>query len=450
MSAVLHCAEDISDTIHELLKDETDDTSSQSRSTWSTRLKECVEAADTINYCMQHQKRIVDDILVLSRLDSQLLELTPVAAQPVDLVQQTLRMFEVEAKAANMTLSFVEDSSLRDLEISWLTFDPNRVTQILVNLVGNAIKFTKSQPRRDIRVSISAHRIQPSNETRAVEFIPERSERRGSVFGIDTDGKSDTIYLAFGVSDSGQGLNTEEKKLLFERFSQASPKTHTQYGGSGLGLFICRQLAELHGGRIGVSSEAGEGSNFFFYIETRRVIDSAELSGHAATSRGITMEQNRASSELDTKSSKLAVSKRLDISDVGTTTPPGNYPHLHVLVVEDNLVNQKVVLKQLRKQGCTVHVANNGQEALEFIKTTTYWKDSHDARQLSVVLMDLEMPVMNGITCVKKMREFEESGLISGHIPTIAVTANARQEQLDMALRAGMVSLGCLFTAAAC
>lgn len=115
----------------------------------------------------------------------------------------------------------------------------------------------------------------------------------------------------------------------------------------------------------------------------------------------------------------------------------------HILLVEDNLINQKVLSKQLRNTGCTVYVANHGVEALDFLSTTTLWKDGsldQNRNELSVILMDLEMPIMDGLTCTRKIRDLEREGKLKHHVPIIAVTANARSEQMDIALEAGMVS----------
>lgn len=115
----------------------------------------------------------------------------------------------------------------------------------------------------------------------------------------------------------------------------------------------------------------------------------------------------------------------------------------HILLVEDNLINQKVLSKQLRNTGCTVHVANHGVEALEFLRTTTLWVDGPQVKnpnELSIILMDLEMPIMDGLTCTRRIRELEREGKLKGNVPIIAVTANARLEQMDLAIEAGMVS----------
>ena len=110
-----------------------------------------------------------------------------------------------------------------------------------------------------------------------------------------------------------------------------------------------------------------------------------------------------------------------------------------ILLVEDNLVNQRVLDKQLTKAGHSVTLANHGREALEHLKGTKVWKGNEDAKDLDVVLMDLEMPVMDGLTATRHIRELEANGDVRCHVPIIAVTANARKEQIETCLQAGMV-----------
>lgn len=116
----------------------------------------------------------------------------------------------------------------------------------------------------------------------------------------------------------------------------------------------------------------------------------------------------------------------------------------HILLVEDNLINQKVLRKQLENNGCTVHVANHGVEALLFLEKTTRWADTDTNKPppiaLSLILMDLEMPIMDGLTCARQIRDLEAARKLNGHTPIIAVTANARVEQMNVAMDVGMVS----------
>ena len=142
------------------------------------------------------------------------------------------------------------------------------------------------------------------------------------------------------------------------------------------------------------------------------------------------------------------------VTSAGTSTPAaaaggGDAPppiQKRVLIVEDNLVNQRVLQKQLKNLGTEVHLANHGGEALEKLRQSTYWAD-HNSNSgttppidIGVVLMDQEMPVMDGLTCTRRIRELEQEGKLTGHVPIIAVTANARAEQVQTALDAGMVS----------
>lgn len=216
---------------------------------------------------------------------------------------------------------------------------------------------------------------------------------------------------------------------LFNRFSQATPRTHVQYGGSGLGLFISRELTELQGGEIGVASESGKGSTFAFYVKARKA-PIPNASGQPAGHGGAEMQVSAIAS----------IQPRTTLQTTSAATADTTSEKYHILIVEDNLVNQKVLRKQLINQGFFVEVANHGEEALEYLQETQFWSGREQSgKELTVVLMDLEMPVMDGLTCVKTIRELERQGKFSGHVPTIAVTANVRKEQIDTALAAGMV-----------
>jgi len=256
------------------------------------------------------------------------------------------------------------------------------------------------------------------------------------------------VYLladSIQVQDSGCGLTPEEKKKLFNRFSQASPRTHVQYGGSGLGLFISRQLTELQGGEIGVASESGVGSTFAFYVKARRAESQQNLEAIQKRLDSDFQSNARLATNIPTsiKGHEESVSAILNVPSKPATSaeqPPGSNPaNWHVLIVEDNIVNQKILAQQIRKLGSTVYVANHGGEALDIIRKTVHYRGREaDGEELSVILMDLEMPVMDGLTCVRKIREMEAEGLIRGHLPIIAVTANARSEQILMAKETGM------------
>jgi signal transduction histidine kinase/DNA-binding NarL/FixJ family response regulator len=393
------------------------------------------DAAQTIVLCAQHQKRIIDDILVLSKLESNLLLITPIEVQPVSLIEGALKMFDGEVQKADVELRFRVEQSFKDLAIDWVRLDPSRLLQVFINLITNAIKFTQPEPKRQIIITIGASLDYPAVRN-GIEYLPREISRKDLSEGPEW-ASGQVVYLNIEVQDSGRGLSDRERKLLFQRFSQASPRTHVQYGGSGLGLFISRELTELQGGQIGVASEIGVGSTFAFYVKTRRCSPPEN-----SAPNGAHFIDMRVHADLPYNAGLAGTQSSLNPPKVESQASVPALPPIHVLVVEDNLVNQKVLSKQLRNEGCIVSVANHGEEALLFLSTTRFWKGREsNGVPLSIVLMDLEMPIMDGLTCVKRIRELQKEGVVVAHVPVIAVTANARSEQIATAKNSGMDSV---------
>lgn len=194
----------------------------------------------------------------------------PSRTRPREIVEKAIAVFQRELKASGIILTFQEDSSINDFDVDWVMLDQQRFVQVLFNLITNSIKVVKnmSEPRRNIVVKLSAS----SNKTPSdglIRFVKPRHPSRPVDFG-DLREHSEAFFLVTTVEDTGPGLSTEELEGLFERFAQESPKTESKYGGSGLGLFISRDLTELQGGRIGMASEAGRGSKFVFSVEATR------------------------------------------------------------------------------------------------------------------------------------------------------------------------------------
>lgn len=427
LSAILQCADEISTTLtdYRLRRN-------SSQKVVEDLIDNGIDAAQTIALCAQHQKRIVDDILTLSKLDSALLLVTPCDVMPITVVQRALKMFDGEVHKADIRLDFKIDDTFRACGINWVKLDPSRLLQVLINLTTNAIKFTSAQARRVITVSLGASLDRPSKDSsNHVSYFPTRAKRKDLTKGADW-GKGEKVFIHFAVQDTGRGLSEEETKLLFLRFSQASPRTHVQYGGSGLGLFISRELVELQGGEIGVSSTAGEGSTFAFYVKAKRSTVSADTQNQLSSAplSGALAAKQPISSGPSASPTQLSASQNL--------IPKQNFK---VVIVEDNLVNQRVLQKQLSNLGCVVYVANHGGECLELLEKSSYWTGREtDGLEVTVILMDLEMPVMDGLTCTRRIREMQREGRVVRHVPIIAVSANARIEQIDSALEAGMVS----------
>jgi PAS domain S-box-containing protein len=440
LSAIVQCADGISMTLSQM---SSGDILSQAR---VTSLESCIDASQTITLCARHQKRILDDVLTLSKLDSAMLLVTPVDVQPTAVAQTALKMFEGELKAAEIALNFQVDETLGSLQIDWVRLDPSRLLQVLINLLTNAIKFTTGQETRSITVHLAASSSRPSGKDRqTIKYVPTRNKTTTKSIAAADWGVGAVVYIHFAVQDTGRGLSESAKGLLFQRFSQASPRTHVTYGGSGLGLFISRELVELHGGEIGVASETERGSTFAFYIEARR----SSVCGEAAADVSDRMQRRKQQLQgapPNTSGARLNGTAPIASSPANTSSSTPTTEPLHILIVEDNLINQRVLAAQLQKTGCKVHVANHGDEALERIKRSRFWEGCEtNGLEIDVVLMDLEMPVMDGLTCVRRIRGLQLEGLLVRHVPVMAVTANAREEQIRGAIGAGMVGPFSLF-----
>lgn len=420
LGAVIHCTDAICQTLAEmkqLINPVYNKTASNNDFTTNmVRLgdlhHDLTDSVDTIIACTTHQKRITDDILSLSKLDANLLEICSASFSVDSLLKQLRSTFASEAQQARVSFTILLDPSVDALKVEWVRADSGRIMQVLVNLITNAIKFTKDMSStRTVTATIGA------SSSRSVAFSSDMimAENLGPTRDDVAEAAGKGVYLWFRVCDTGCGLDAAGRARIFSRFSQASPKTYTKYGGSGLGLFISQKLVALQGGEIGFSSEAGAGSTFAFYVAAV-TIDGAEN----GTSNEHQLAAGAAFRASETTSSK----------------------QLSVLLVEDNAINQKVLKKQLVRLGFIVYTADNGQEAFDFLKTTAHWSNStvktDRSPTIDVVLMDIEMPVVGGIECTMMIRGAQADGRINKHIPIIAVTANARREQLQCFIEIGM------------
>ncbi|KAI1378669.1 hypothetical protein F4677DRAFT_374538 [Hypoxylon crocopeplum] len=438
LSAILQCADEIAGTMANMKQSGNDDEKEALR----LAIEGCLEAANTITLCASHQKRIVDDILTLSKLDSQLLLVTPVDVQPLSVVQRVLKMFESELNTNGIEMKFQVKNRYLDMGIDWVKLDPSRLLQVLINLMTNAIKFTQARPERAIVVTLDASSNISERTDLNIEYFPSDRADRDDLTEQPDWGKGEKINLHFSVQDTGRGLDEHERKLLFQRFSQATPRTHVQYGGSGLGLFISRILTELQGGQIGVTSQKGIGSTFSFYIQSRKT-DAPSPDAHTLPAAPPLTRAPGSSTTIETRQPKISSQDMLARSAKNIASKPrfseDGRRLFDVLIVEDNLVNQKVLQRSLRNVGNSTKVANHGGEALEVLQQSRYWSGKEESGDdISIILMDLEMPVMDGMTCARKIRELERNGTIVSHIPIIAVTAYARPEQIENAKAAGV------------
>jgi signal transduction histidine kinase/ActR/RegA family two-component response regulator len=299
--------------------------------------------------------RIINDVLDFSKIEAGKLTLEQAILNPRLIVEDTLRLFAVAAHNKRLTLTCTIDPAVP----ANLSGDAGRLRQVLVNLVGNAVKFTE-------RGTVSI------------------------VVGLESESAGGAL-VRFNVADTGIGLTPEQQARLFESFAQADASTTRKYGGTGLGLAISKQLAELMGGRIGVTSELGRGSTFWFTARMS-VVTSDQLAAVGATSSlGESLERSRS---------------------------------LSVLLVEDTPVNQMVGQRMLKKLGHRVELASNGAEAVAAVARGGF----------DVVLMDCLMPEVDGYEATTRIRSAERNG----RIPIVALTASATLEDRERCLAAGM------------
>lgn len=431
LSAIFQCTDEILETLQMNTK------RSDSPSIAVSELRSLEEAAHTIALCAQHQSGIFNDILTVSKLDSQLLTIMPEKVRPVDIVQRALKMYGQEAKRSGVaTFMNLQDSYAKHIS-EFVMLDPNRLLQVIINLLTNAINHTRSCKERSVIISLGASASEPNDASIQNGFMPPIPRKLSSPLPLvpeqdqfsaafKSSCAGEDIYLHLAVQDTGCGLSEDEMSLLFKRFSQ--PKTFGQYSGSGLGLFLSKELIELQSGRIGVSSTEGVGTTFSFYIKCRNYIE--EVAPKSSTTP--------ISPQPKGHRPRMSRTEAFDDKDLTFSRTPSPVRKLHVLVVEDNPLNQRLLAKQLRNQGCTVHTADHGLDALTFLSQTNISSSSPSGTKLDIVLLDIEMPVMDGLTCIRKIRSMEQDGSFTRRVPVIAVTANARDEQIKEALEAGM------------
>jgi len=325
--------------------------------------------------------------------------------------------------------------------------------KVILNLVTNAIKFTKEEPKANRHVSVDMGVSDSRPTTLPVDFTVASTIASDGLFTDDHSTEA-PCYLWFVVKDTGCGMSASEQRRIFSRFAQGSVKTHSAYGGSGLGLFISRTLVELQGGEIGVASKQGKGSTFAFYIKTRRCTPPPAVALTALPS----LSSKASQLNLGSATAKNAISVLIVEDNLGKLSPvPQTSPISTHSITDTHPVNQRVLSKQLTKAGYMAHVANNGLDALSFLQTTRHWRTSSsddlylselngadDRKDVDVILMDIEMPVLDGLSAARRIRELQKSGeIVTRCLPIVAVSANARAEQVKMALEAGMVSLCC-------
>jgi len=323
--------------------------------------------------------RLIDDILDLSKIEAGKLELERGPFYLMSLIHDVRAMFSDHARAKGLTLTA---SIAPELNVVLLG-DAHRLLQILTNLVGNAVKFTSE-----------------GTVTIAATYVEDRGG---------------ALRLRFTVTDTGVGIPCDKHSAIFEAFSQADSSTTRHYGGTGLGLSIARQLCHMMGGEIGVNSEPGEGSTFWFTLVLDRQHATAALPTRIAPTKATQSEL------LQTEGGSGASAARQEFREAlcrkGRST-------IRILLVEDNRANLRITQALLEAIGCDVTAACNGLEAVSACRNTKF----------DLILMDCQMPVMDGYEATRRIREIEAVRTT----PIVALTADALDGSRELSLAAGM------------
>jgi len=320
---------------------------------------------------------LINDILDFSKIEARKLVMENRNFNLSSVLRYSTALLARSAQKKGLELSHVIDPDVPRL----LRGDAARLSQILINLGGNAVKFTR-KGRILIRVSV-------------------------------LKAETDTIVLRFSVKDTGIGIAADRLDALFTPFTQADGSTTRKYGGTGLGLAISKQLVQMMNGRIGAESQTGLGSTFWFTAQFGLPANQAEeqmLGKDAECSAELMMDFGR-------DEDALHASERGCI--------PSLPENVRILLVEDNAVNQAVAVAMIKKLGCMADVAVDGRQAIAALE-----KGSYD-----LVLMDCQMPEMDGFEATRLIRQKREK---SAKIPIIAMTASAMQADREKCSLAGM------------
>lgn len=314
--------------------------------------------AETLQQSGQSLLSVINDILDISKLEAGKVELENKATRLDWIMSDAVQFLGPKAQEKGIDVRWQAEEKIPEVIVT----DATRLRQVLFNLVGNAIKFTESGT-----VIIRAEYVLAA---------------------------ADDHVIKISVVDSGIGIAKDAQRRLFHKFTQADASTTRRFGGTGLGLAICKQLSTLLGGEIGVKSEEGEGSTFWFTFRCGEGT-LADLP-------------------------KEAVFGHREAAAVAEASRP-----LNILVADDNLINQRILANMLGKLGHTITAVGNGAEACGMVEETNY----------DLILMDVHMPVLGGIDATKWIRAMDGD---RAQIPIVGCTADAFPEQLDRFKQAGM------------
>lgn len=313
-----------------------------------------------------HLLNIIEDLLDIARIEAGKMVLDRIYFNLGELVDDVIAIVRQTAQKKELEVSCLIDG---DVPL-FLKGDPKRLRQVLINLMGNSIKFTETG-EITLHIGLSS-RISKGND----------------------------VELIFRVSDTGIGISPDMQAQIFESFSQADALITRKYGGTGLGLTICRTLVQLMRGKISVESELGKGSTFFFTARFLRSAEPEELPETLPVTRD---------------------KKILSLDELALLENP-----IRILLAEDSADNRLLFKTYLKKLNCTIDMAENGQIAV----------DKYLTGQYDIILLDIQMPLMDGYTAARTIRAHERENNLSP-IPIVALTAHAQDSDRKASLDVG-------------
>lgn len=382
------------------------------------------EIIDLIRKSSKDLLTIIDDILTFSSLDSNRIQLESAEIAPRQVLDDVIHMLQPRLK----------EKPEIEFQFDWLEpipakmlGDSTRIRQLLINLIGNAIKFTdrgyvivrcSTRNATELRgntetISETGHHSIISMLTTTFYHQPNRDDTvrpgEASGFSLNTEfvPTPGIIYLQIEISDTGIGMTPEVMNRLFKPFSQADDSYSRRYGGTGLGLGIARGIAGLMGGEISVFSESGKGSTFTVFLPIRLPSDTPgkdrTVSDSSSARRNVTSLLNRSSKMESEQATGVVASPKEKLPLFG----------FHILVVDDSVVNQLVAASKLKDAGADVDIASDGRMAIEKVDMS-----ERVGYGYNTILMDMQMPIMDGFEATKQLRK---RGF---KFPIIAASAN--------------------------
>ncbi len=349
--------------------------------------------AETVRTSAESLLALLNDILDFSKIEAGKLTLEALDFDLRSLLDDVAEMMSMRIEQKNLAFVCAAAPNVPYL----LRGDPGRLRQVLVNLAGNAVKFT-DEGEISVRVSVQ-------HET-------------------DTN-----VLVRFSVRDTGIGIAKDKLGLLFSKFTQLDASATRKYGGTGLGLAISKQLALLMGGEVGAESDLGRGSEFWFTarFEKQPALSSLipVLPPDLRGARALVVDDNPTHREVLVAQLKSWGMHPTEASDGRDALLRRS--NVHILLAEDNITNQQVAQGILRKLGLTVDTVANGREAVEALRSVPY----------NLVLMDVQMPEMDGIEATRAIRDVTAGSLNHG-IPIVAMTAHAMRGDREKCIEAGM------------